>query len=134
MSKFYKHLGVFFVIALLVAACTPKATEAPTTAATQPPTTAATTAPVATTPPAATGSPAATPAGTTVPSTGGNIDCKGAASGDTISVVYEWSGNEQDQFNTVVKPLLDACGIQINAQTTRDPAVLDTLVKSTPPD
>src|SRR5512142_830632 len=104
MSKLFKHFGVFLVIALLVAACTPKATEAPTTAATQPPATTAptaTTAPVATTPPAATG--ASTPAGTGVPSTGGNIDCKGAASGDSISVVYEWSGNEQDQFNSVVK-------------------------------
>ena len=133
MSKLFKQLGVFFVIALLVAACTPAATQAPTSAPNNPPT--ATMAPVATTPPASTQ--AATSASTqaaTAPAAGGNIDCKGAKSGDTISVVYEWSGNEQNQFNAVVKPLLDACGIKINAQTTRDPAVLDTLVKSTPPD
>jgi alpha-glucoside transport system substrate-binding protein len=51
-----------------------------------------------------------------------------------LTVVYEWSGNEQNQFNAIVKPLTDACGIKINATTSRDPAVLDTMVKSTPPD
>ncbi len=62
------------------------------------------------------------------------IDCQGAASGDQVSVLYQWSGTEEEKFNAAVKPLVDACGIQIVAQSSRDDAVLDTLAKSTPPD
>ena len=62
------------------------------------------------------------------------IDCQGTASGDQVSVLYQWSGAEEEKFNAVVKPLVDACGIQIVAQSSRDDAVLDTLAKSTPPD
>jgi alpha-glucoside transport system substrate-binding protein len=62
------------------------------------------------------------------------IDCMGAASGDQVSVLYQWSGTEEEKFNAVVKPLVDACGIQVVAQSSRDDAVLDTLAKSTPPD
>ncbi len=128
MSKLLKNLGVFFVIALIVTACAPATTQAPTATTAPVATTAPTTAPTATTAPVATTAPTAT----TAPAAA--IDCKGAASGDTLTVVYEWSGNEQNQFNAIMKPLTDACGIKINATTTRDPAVLDTMVKSTPPD
>jgi alpha-glucoside transport system substrate-binding protein len=62
------------------------------------------------------------------------VDCMGAASGDEVSVLYQWSGAEEEKFNTVVKPLVDACGIEIVATTTRDAAVLDTKAQSTPPD
>jgi alpha-glucoside transport system substrate-binding protein len=62
------------------------------------------------------------------------IDCMGAASGDEVSVIYQWSGAEEEKFNAVVKPLVDACGIKVVAQSTRDAAVLDTKAKSTPPD
>ncbi len=62
------------------------------------------------------------------------IDCMGAAAGDEVSVLYQWSGAEEEKFNAVVKPLVDACGIKIVAQSTRDAAVLDTKAKSTPPD
>ena len=62
------------------------------------------------------------------------IDCMGAASGDQVSVFYIWTGTEEEKFNTVVKPLVDACGINVVAQSSRDAAVLDTKVKSTPPD
>jgi alpha-glucoside transport system substrate-binding protein len=74
--------------------------------------------------------PPTAPAATAAPS----IDCKGAASGDTLSVVYQWTGTEEESFNTIIKPFETACGITVNAQSTRDAAVLDTLVKSTPPD
>jgi alpha-glucoside transport system substrate-binding protein len=74
----------------------------------------------------------ATSAPTTAPA--GGIDCKGAAQGDTLSVAYQWSGSEEESFNTIVKPLEDACGIKINGQSTRDASVLDTMVKSSPPD
>jgi alpha-glucoside transport system substrate-binding protein len=62
------------------------------------------------------------------------IDCMGAASGDQVSVLYQWSGTEEEKFNAVVKPLVDACSIEIVAQSSRDDAVLDTKAKSTPPD
>jgi alpha-glucoside transport system substrate-binding protein len=62
------------------------------------------------------------------------IDCMGAASGDQVSVLYQWSGSEEEKFNTVVKPLVDTCGIEIVAQSSRDDAVLDAMAKSTPPD
>jgi alpha-glucoside transport system substrate-binding protein len=123
MSKLMKYMGAFFMIMLLVTACKPAATAAPTE---QP------TAMIATDTTAAS-STDTTAATAPVPVTG-NIDCKGAASGDSITVVYEWSGAEQASFNDVIKPLIDACGIQVNATTSRDPAVLDTMVKSTPPD
>jgi len=62
------------------------------------------------------------------------VDCMGAAAGDEVSVLYQWSGSEEEKLNTVVKPLVDACGLEIVATTTRDAAVLDTKAKSTPPD
>lgn len=62
------------------------------------------------------------------------IDCMGAQAGDKLTVLYQWSGSEEEKINTVFKPLVDACGIQIVAESTRDAAVLDTKAKSTPPD
>jgi alpha-glucoside transport system substrate-binding protein len=62
------------------------------------------------------------------------FDCMGAASGDQVSVLYQWSGTEEEKFNTIVKPLVDTCGIEIVATFSRDDAVLDTKAKSTPPD
>ncbi len=115
--KAFKLMVFLAAVVLLASACGPAATPAPTAAPTEAPTTAPTTAPTA----------APTTAAT-------NIDCKGAASGDTLTVVYQWTGNEEQSFNTIIKPLLDACGIKVNAQSTRDDAVLDTMVKSTPPD
>jgi alpha-glucoside transport system substrate-binding protein len=41
---------------------------------------------------------------------------------------------EEEKANTIFKALVDACGIEIVAESTRDAAVLDTKVKSTPPD
>jgi len=63
-----------------------------------------------------------------------NINCMGAKQGDQLTVMYQWSGAEEESFNSIIKPLLDACGIKIVAQSSRDNAVLDTTVKSTPPD
>ena len=62
------------------------------------------------------------------------IDCMGAAADDQVAVIYQWSGAEEEKFNAVVKPLVDACGIEIVAQSTRDAAVVDTKFQSTPPD
>jgi alpha-glucoside transport system substrate-binding protein len=62
------------------------------------------------------------------------IDCMGAASGDQLSVMYQWSGAEEEKINAIFKPFIDACGVKIVAESTRDAAVLDTKAKSTPPD
>jgi alpha-glucoside transport system substrate-binding protein len=65
----------------------------------------------------------------------GAIDCKGAKSGDTISMLYQWSGQEEEKLNQILKPLVDACGIVIKPESTRDQALLDTRVQAgTPPD
>jgi alpha-glucoside transport system substrate-binding protein len=62
------------------------------------------------------------------------IDCMGAAAGDTLTVMYQWSGAEEEKINAIFKPFVDACGVEIVAESTRDAAVLDTKAKSTPPD
>jgi alpha-glucoside transport system substrate-binding protein len=123
MNKLSKIIGLLLLAGMLLTACGPAAT------ATSAPPPAATAAPAATSAPAATQAPAATSA-----PAAGAIDCKGAKSGDTLSVVYQWSGSEEESFNTIVKPFEDACGVKINGQSTRDASVLDTMVKSTPPD
>ena len=113
--KVWFVISFFAVLALVLAACQPKATEAPTVA---PPT-----APPAETQPPATEPPM------------GEIDCMGAAAGDEVSLLYQWSGTEEENLNTILKPLVDACGIVLAPESTRDQALLDTRVQAgTPPD
>jgi alpha-glucoside transport system substrate-binding protein len=74
----------------------------------------------------------ASPVLTTSP---GEIDCKGAQQGDEISMLYQWSGVEEEALNQVLQPLIDACGIVLRPESTRDQALLDTRVQAgTPPD
>ncbi|MGE5461967.1 MAG: ABC transporter substrate-binding protein [Syntrophothermus sp.] len=131
-----KFAATMLLIVLLVAACgpsntaTPVATQPPATEApmTEAPTAAATEAPTE----AATQAP--TEAATQAP-TAGEIDCKGAKKGDEISMLYQWSGVEEEALNSVLKPLVDACGIVLKPESTRDQALLDTRVQAgTPPD
>ncbi|HET7090437.1 MAG TPA: hypothetical protein VFL17_17510 [Anaerolineae bacterium] len=101
-------LSLLVVLGMLLSACAPAAT----------PTTAPATEPPATEPPAE-----------------GEIDCMGAQSGDTITMLYQWSGVEEASLNQVLQPLVDACGIVIQPESTRDQALLDTRVQAgTPPD
>ena len=66
---------------------------------------------------------------------GGEIDCMGAQAGDTISMLYQWSGQEEERLNQILQPLVDACGIVLQPESTRDQALLDTRVQAgTPPD
>jgi alpha-glucoside transport system substrate-binding protein len=59
----------------------------------------------------------------------------GAKKGDELVMFYQWSGQEETKLNTILKPLVDACGIVLKPTATRDQAVLDTQVKGgTPPD
>lgn len=69
------------------------------------------------------------------PTATGGIDCMGAKAGDTISMLYQWSGQEEERLNEILKPLVDACGIVLQPESTRDQALLDTKVQAgTPPD
>src|SRR5437899_839568 len=124
-NKYWSATFLVAVLALLAAACgrgaTPAATVAATTAAsaTQAPPTEA----------------QAAIAPTSGPTTGGPIDCKGAKQGDTISMLYQWSGTDEAALNQVLRPLVQACGIVIKPESTRDPALLDTRVQAgSPPD
>ena len=111
LRKMWKAISLLAVASLLIAACQP-------------------TAPATTPPPAPTQPPAATQ-----PPTTGVIDCMGAQSGDTISMLYQWSGVEEASLNQVLQPLVEACGISLKPESTRDQALLDTKVQAgTPPD
>ncbi len=122
--KLFAVVSLLMVFGLMLTACGPAATQAPapTEAMAQPTEAMAQ-------PTEAMAQPTATEAAMT-----GGIDCTGVNSGDTLSVMYQWSGAEEEKFNTIAKPFVDACGVAINAESTRDAAVLDTRVKSTPPD
>jgi alpha-glucoside transport system substrate-binding protein len=52
----------------------------------------------------------------------------GAASGDKVTLLYLWSGAEEEKFNAAVKPLLDACGIMLETESSRDQALMDIAV------
>jgi alpha-glucoside transport system substrate-binding protein len=116
-TKFVKIFGLLVVASMLLAACGQAAT---------------TEAPVATTAAATTAAP--TEVATEATAAAPTIDCGEAKAGDTLTLVYQWSGSEEESFNTILKPFEDACGVTVTAQSTRDDAVLDTMVKSTPPD
>jgi alpha-glucoside transport system substrate-binding protein len=129
-KKFWVVVSMLIVGAMLFTACAPAATptpaEVPTTAPVAAPTEVPTTAPVA----APTEAPTTAPAAPT-----GGIDCMGAKSGDTVSMLYQWSGTEEQNLMAILKPLVDACGIVLKPESTRDQGLLDTRVKAgTPPD
>ena len=126
MFKLSKIVSLIMLASMLLAACggatqAPVATEAPVTVA------PATEAP-------ATEAPATEAPATEAPAAGG-IDCMGAQSGDELSMLYQWSGVEEAALNQVLQPLVDACGIVLKPESTRDQALLDTRVQAgTPPD
>ena len=117
MLKISKILIALMVVSMLLAACAPAATQAPVMTEAPTEATAATEAPAVTEAPAA------------------DDMCMGAAAGDEISMMYQWSGVEEESFNKVVQPLVDACGFVLKPESTRDQALLDTRVQAgTPPD
>ena len=64
-----------------------------------------------------------------------DIDCMGAQPGDEISMLYQWSGAEEENLNNILRPFVEACGVVISPESTRDQALLDTRVQAgTPPD
>ena len=63
------------------------------------------------------------------------IDCMGAQSGDEVTMYYQWSGVEEEQLMAILQPVVDACGITISPEASRDQALLDTRIQAgTPPD
>ncbi|HSM57237.1 MAG TPA: ABC transporter substrate-binding protein [Candidatus Sulfomarinibacteraceae bacterium] len=65
----------------------------------------------------------------------GDIDCMGAAPGDEVTMLYQWAGVEEENLNRVLQPLIDACGITLSPESSRDQGLLDTRVQAgTPPD
>jgi len=61
--------------------------------------------------------------------------CMGAAVGDEITMLYQWSGAEEEKLNEILAPFVDACGIVLKPEASRDQALLDTKVQAgTPPD
>jgi alpha-glucoside transport system substrate-binding protein len=110
-SKYFTWFSVLMALTLVLAGCaqpTAEPTEVPPAPTTAPPTTA--------------------------PPVGPEIDCTGVSAGDTLTVMYQWSGAEEEKINAIFKPFVDACGVEIVASSTRDAAVLDTAAKSEPPD
>ena len=65
-----------------------------------------------------------------------NPQPSGTVHGGTVSVIGQWSGNELDAFNQVLKPFQDRTGIQVQFEGTRDQdAILTTRVAAgNPPD
>jgi len=121
MQKFWKITAVLMLAVLILAACgTPAATtEAPMDQTT------ATTAPVQEQPTEVATEEVAAPAEM----------CMGAQPGDEVTLLYQWSGQEEERLNQILQPLVDTCGIVFTPESTRDQAVLDTRVQAgTPPD
>lgn len=116
MSKIFKLLTGLLLISLLLVACggTAPATEAMTEEAMTE---------EAATEEAMTEAPAASEM------------CMGAQPGDELSLLYQWSGQEEERLNQILQPLVDNCGIVLKPESTRDQALLDTRVQAgTPPD
>jgi len=127
MSKLSKILGLLVLVTLVLAACAAPETQAPATEA-------PTEAPMTEAPTAAPTEAPATQAPTEAP-VAGEIDCKGAQSGDTVSLLYQWAGEEEARLTEILQPLVDACGIVLEPESTRDQGLLDTRVQAgTPPD
>lgn len=126
MFKLTKILAALVLASLLITACGPGETETPVM--TEPPVTE----------PPMTEAPTEAPTGeatVTEEPVAGEIDCMGAQPGDTISMLYQWSGVEEESLNQALQPLIDACGIVLEPESSRDQALLDTRVQAgNPPD
>lgn len=111
MSKMFKLFTGLVLVSLILAACgsTPPATEAPVEEAMT----------------------EAMPE----ESVAADDMCMGAQPGDELSLLYQWSGQEEERLNQILQPLVENCGIVLKPESTRDQALLDTRVQAgTPPD
>ncbi len=69
------------------------------------------------------------------------INCMGTSPGDKLKLLYVWTGTDEEKFNTILKPLVDKCGIKIittkialSNDPNQDSTELDKNVKSISPD
>jgi len=109
MLKLSKLAALLVLVSMLLAACGPQAT--PTEVMTE------------------------APASSSSSASSQPEMCMGGQPGDEISMLYQWSGVEEESLNKVLQPLIDACGFVLKPESTRDQALLDTRVKAgTPPD
>lgn len=99
-------------------------TEAPTAVMTEEPTEVMTEEPATEAPMEATEA-----AGGTEP-VAGEIDCMGAQAGDEVTMFYQWSGTEEEQLMAILQPLVEACGITLSPEASRDQALLDTRIQA----
>ena len=61
------------------------------------------------------------------------IDCMGASAGDQVTLVYPWEGAAEESFVAIVEPLLETCGIIIDAESSSDPELVSNrLLNETP--
>lgn len=115
MSKLLKVMTGLILASLVLAACGGGATQ---TQAPAVPTTAP-----------------SMPEPTTPPEPMADEMCMGAQPGDEISMLYQWSGQEEERLNQILQPLVETCGIVLKPESTRDQALLDTRVTGgNPPD
>jgi alpha-glucoside transport system substrate-binding protein len=126
-GKLFAAVALLMAFSLALAACAPAATPAAAPPTEAPPAPAPTQAPPPTEAPAPTAEP-------TVEAWTPTIDCTDVNSGDSLTMMYQWSGSELESINKILQPFVSACGIAPSSESTRDAAVLDTRVKSTPPD
>jgi hypothetical protein len=59
--------------------------------------------------------------------------CMGAKPGDEITLLYQWSGTEEEKLNAILAPFVEQCGIVLKPESTRDQALLDTKVQAGTP-
>jgi len=65
----------------------------------------------------------------------GDIDCTGVTAGDTVTMLYQWSGVEEEKLTQILSPWTTACGVTVTPEASRDQALLDTRIQAgTPPD
>lgn len=62
------------------------------------------------------------------------VDCMAASPGDTLTVFSQWSGAEEESLLSIFAPFVEACGVEITTEASRDLAVLNARVESEPPD
>jgi alpha-glucoside transport system substrate-binding protein len=127
-AKIVSLFSFLLVLSLLVAACSGPETAVPPAAQEDPP---AAEAPPAETEPE---SEAAEESESDMVADSG-IDCHGAQPGDEVTMLYQWSGVEEENLNRILQPLIEACGIRLSPESSRDQGLLDTRVQAgTPPD
>ena len=59
--------------------------------------------------------------------------CMGAAAGDEVTILYQWAGVEEENFTSIIAPIVEACGIVVVPESSRDQALLQTRIESGEP-